>query len=82
MSVSLIEIIVNVFFSILLIRHLGIVGVAYATIIAYFLEKLLLVIYLRVKMNIPMSQYTSIRWFTLYTVAILITYAMVTFVIR
>jgi len=79
MTASLIEIVVNVFFSVLFIKTIGVIGVAYATIVAYYLEKALLMLYLRYRMNIRPAEYTPVRWFLFYSALIFIAYSIVSF---
>jgi len=79
MTASLIEIVVNVFFSVLFIKTIGVIGVAYATIVAYYLEKALLMLYLRYRMNIRPGEYTPVRWFLFYSALIFIAYSIVSF---
>jgi len=82
MFASFVEIVVNVFFSVLFIRTIGMLGVAYATIVAYYLEKILLILYLRYKMHIHLKDYTAVRWFLIYSLLTLAIYVMVSFVFR
>jgi Na+-driven multidrug efflux pump len=69
--ISIIELISNVFFSILLLNLIGIRGIAYGTVIAFSIEKLLLVIYLIKKQGIPPQAYTDLRSWILYSLTLL-----------
>ncbi|MFZ2287774.1 MAG: lipid II flippase MurJ [Bacteroidales bacterium] len=58
-----VEISVNVPLSLMLIKPYGVVGVALATFIVYFLEKLFLIYYVWKKMNIRPAEYIPVaRW--------------------
>jgi O-antigen/teichoic acid export membrane protein len=72
--ISLIELIINMVLSVLFIEKMGLVGVALATVFAYFLEKILLVIYLKQKENITLSDYTPISWWMVYSLGLIIAF--------
>ncbi len=73
---SLIEIILNVCLSLILINYYGIVGVAYATVIAYAIEKMFLVIVLKYKYNINLREYLNIKTYIIYSIALLISFVV------
>lgn len=58
---SLFEIIINVGLSIWLARVMGIMGVAYATFVAYLFEKIYLAIACKRKLNIPLYKYLPLK---------------------
>ncbi|MGM0498233.1 MAG: polysaccharide biosynthesis C-terminal domain-containing protein, partial [Bacteroidota bacterium] len=68
--VAVIEVILNVSLSFWLVNHYGAVGVALATIIAYFVAKVILVIYNYVRMNISPFEYIPVKWYVGYGVAL------------
>jgi len=70
---SLYELIVNVILSVVFIFYFGIFGVAIATVIAYYFEKIYLMRYLYIKQNISANNYLNIKILTLYS---LILYAL------
>jgi len=68
--VAVIEVILNVSLSFWLVNHYGAVGVALATIIAYFVAKVVLVIYNYVRMNISPFEYIPVKWYVVYGIAL------------
>jgi O-antigen/teichoic acid export membrane protein len=58
---SLIEIIVNAGFSILSVMFFGIYGVAFATVLAFYTEKLYLMFFLGKTKGISVNQYVDLR---------------------
>lgn len=61
MIAAFLELVLNIGLSLLLVRLWGIRGVAFATVIAYYFEKGLLMAYTGIKLGIPVVQYTDIR---------------------
>ncbi|QKG79195.1 oligosaccharide flippase family protein [Tenuifilum thalassicum] len=57
LTISIIEMLLNIGLSLLLINRYGIYGVALATVVVYLIEKILLIIYNRVRLKIPASAY-------------------------
>ena len=77
--ISLIELITNIALSVLFIEKMGLIGVALATVFAYFLEKILLVVYLKQKENINLSDYTVISWWIVYSLGLIIAFFVALF---
>jgi O-antigen/teichoic acid export membrane protein len=75
-KVALIEIIVNVTVSYLLMLEFGLIGVAYGTVIAFLVDKLLLSIYLG-RAGIKFSQYVPLKLWAWYSVSLAIVYLFV-----
>jgi O-antigen/teichoic acid export membrane protein len=71
------ELIVNILLSVIFIGVWGIEGVAYATIIAFFIQKLIWIIYLKVNLNIAPESYIPLKVILLYTFLIFITFVFV-----
>jgi hypothetical protein len=69
--VSIIEIFFNLIFSIIFLKYYGMAGIAFASVIAFMIERIILIIYNRRKHNIRLSQYCDVRWYSIY-VALLI----------
>ena len=67
MWVGLIELIVNIGLSLYLIKDYGILGIAFATVIAYIVQKVALVIYCKKELNINLSEYLNIKTHVLYS---------------
>ncbi len=74
---SLIETAVNLGLSLLLIQSWGIAGVAAATIIAFTLEKVLLIIYTRQILKIKLSSYLDVKRYIWCTIALIGSYILV-----
>ena len=74
--ISFIEAIVNVGLSIWWVRHLGLAGVALATVVAFFLEKVLMVSYVQLREKIPLQQYIPVRSFILSTCVLVGTFVL------
>ncbi len=72
--ISLIELVVNIVLSFLLIAEYGLLGVALATVIAYFIEKVLISWYVFWKYKISLQQYTSIYWWAGYSLVLVIVF--------
>lgn len=79
--VSLAEIVINVSLSLLLIRTLGLWGVAFATLVANLFERVCHAIIVRIKYQTKISSYLSINWYLFYTLITLILYVLIDFVI-
>ena len=72
-SASFYEIIINVGLSILLAKTMGMMGVAYATIVAYLFEKVYLIIACKKKLNISLSKYLPLQlYITMSSILVLV----------
>jgi Polysaccharide biosynthesis C-terminal domain len=74
LKISIIETILNLVLSIIGIYCFGFMGVAGATVIAYWFEKVAIVIYLKQKHNIGFNDYGDKKWYIGYVSLLLITY--------
>lgn len=72
MRASFFELILNVTLSLLFVQYFGIAGIAFATFIAYFFEKVYLIFTLKRKLSVPLSDYLPVRYFMMYSVGILV----------
>lgn len=63
---SIIEIIVNVILSLWWVQFWGIYGLAFATVAAYFLHKLVLLFFVKKHLNISISHMIDLKWFYTY----------------
>ncbi len=79
LSASLLEIIINVSLSLLFIKHWGILGVAFATIIAHYFQKAYWVVYNCFITKINPGLYIPVSTYTIYSVIIFIVYLFVTY---
>ena len=72
-----IEVVINALLSILFIEYFGLVGVAYATVVAYLFQKAVFMLYVKYQLGISSSLYTDWPLFLKYTCALLFTFIMV-----
>lgn len=79
MQSSLFELIINVVASVLLIREYGIIGVAYATVIAFFFQKIYMVIYTRKSLDIRPATYIPVREMGIWSFLTVAVYLAVVF---
>jgi O-antigen/teichoic acid export membrane protein len=79
--VSFFEILINVSLSLFLVKQIGISGVAYATVIANLFERITLVIIVKLKYNTKMSEYIPLKCYSFYSIAFVIAYYVVDFLI-
>jgi len=63
---SIIEIIVNVILSLWWVQFWGIYGLAFATVAAYFLHKLVLLFFVKKHLNLSISHMIDLKWFYTY----------------
>ena len=68
--VAVIEVILNITFSSWLVNHYNAVGVALGTIIAYFIAKVILIIYNYFHLGIPPKDYIPLKWYLGYGIAL------------
>lgn len=67
MIISIIEVLLNIFFSVWFVKIYGIVGVALATVLAYLLSKAIMIAYNYYKLGIHPSEYIPLKWYTFYS---------------
>lgn len=67
LSISIIEMTLNIILSLLLVKYFGINGVAAATVIVYALEKVMLMAYNSYQLKVPLVSYVSVKIFLTYS---------------
>ncbi|MFC2150910.1 lipopolysaccharide biosynthesis protein [Bacteroidota bacterium] len=67
---SIFELIANILLSLYLVDEYGVVGVALATIIVYFISKVALIGYNYLKLGISPLEYIPIKWYAFYSIAL------------
>ncbi len=77
--IGIIDLILNVVFSVILVQCLGIKGVAWGTVIAYTAEKIIIAFYLYKKYNIRVQEYCELRYFLSYAALLSAVYIVSTF---
>lgn len=78
-KVSIIELIINVLASIILVKYLGLVGIAFGTVIAYSFEKVAHVWYLQHYHQISFWEYVDGKWFVGYSLLLSSVYLLMEF---
>jgi O-antigen/teichoic acid export membrane protein len=81
MWASLIEIFANVALSLWFVQLWGLPGVAYGTICAYILEKLVLMVFIRKNCGIGISEYLNVKQHVLYSLLLSIVFIVIEYVI-
>lgn len=74
---AILEISLNIPLSLWLVQFYGAVGVALATFIVYFLEKIFLVGYLWVRMKIKPNEYIPLVTYAIYTVILSVVFVLI-----
>jgi O-antigen/teichoic acid export membrane protein len=77
MVFGLLELVINIVLSIILAPHFGLLGIIWATVIAYLVDKLCLMAYLKYRTGISSVRYTDYRWFGAYVGVLLLAYFLV-----
>ena len=72
MNAALLELILNVSLSLILVRFFGISGIAFATFIAYFFEKIYLSVVVKRRLNVSISDYIPTGIYSSYSALILV----------
>lgn len=76
MWVALLEIIINVSFSLILMQYFGLLGIAFATVLAYLVQKIVLIIYNKKILKVPLKDYIDIRLYFLYSILLYLTFVL------
>lgn len=71
---GIVEIIVNIGLSYWWMKLWGVYGLAFATVVAYFVQKVILICFNFWKNDIPVSRYIDIRYYLLYCVLLFVTF--------
>ena len=71
MRASFFELVLNVSLSLVFVQYWGIAGIAFATFVAYLFEKIYLIISVKRKLNISLTNYHPVRYFVIYSLSIL-----------
>jgi len=76
--VSAVELLVNFALSLVLLQYYGMVGIAYATVVAYALEKVLLCGYLYFAKGLGLGRYISVTPFVVWSVLLVTVFVVTT----
>ncbi len=78
---SMFELIVNVTTSIILVKIIGLQGVAWGTFIAFLFEKVYLVVNCRKKLNIKVKEYLPLKIYIISSLLLIFAFILVEFII-
>ena len=81
MLAALLELILNIGLSLILVEAWGIRGVALATVIAYYFERIFLMAYTRIALGIPAKQYVEVRQHLVWTAILIVAFLFAELVI-
>jgi len=70
MNAALFELILNVSLSLILVQFYGIFGIAFATFIAYLIEKIYLVLIVKQRLNVSLKSYLPVNFYLIYSIGI------------
>ncbi len=76
MIVSFIEFVINIGLSLYLMQDYGLYGIAFATVIAFFIQKIILIIYNWTNLKVPLTDYLDVSKYLLYTFALYLTFCL------
>lgn len=79
--IAAVEIIVNVSLSLVFIQMFGVIGVAYATIVAFSADKLLMIFLVRKWFSIKLSSYQPIALWAFYSIFTVLIYVIIDFIV-
>lgn len=74
--IGLIEIVINAILSFILVQQLGLIGIVWATVITYLLDKFIAIWWVWSSRRIPLHAYCAWRWWLGYSVALLGVYVI------
>jgi O-antigen/teichoic acid export membrane protein len=80
MYASFAELVCNISLSVIFIQFWGIEGIAFATIIAYLVQKVIWIFYISTRLKIPVKQYIPLVELFGYSVLLIVTFIVVFFV--
>lgn len=74
LSITFIELILNVLASLILLSFFGLLGIAYGTVIAFLLSKMAMIFYNSWILKVPFREYCDVKVYLLWSIALLCTY--------
>ncbi len=72
--ISLAELFINIIASLILVQFLGLIGIALGTVIAFFSEKIMMVMILKIKFQISLHEYIPVKNYLTYSSLLVIAY--------
>lgn len=79
---SVLEIIINIILSYWWVQYWGVYGLAMATVVAYFVQKVILIIYNKIVNKISIDQYLPVKWYFIYTSLMILSFFISNFIYR
>jgi len=76
LEASIVEFVVNIVLAIIFVLLFGIIGVPFATLIAYYTNQFLIYLYVR-KMGIKISEYTPVKLWLVYSIVCWIVFILI-----
>ena len=74
LKISIVETILIILLSFILIFPLGLKGVAWATVIGFLIEKILMILFLKKRYNIDFQDYTNVKFYLFYSIILIASY--------
>ena len=81
LNVGIIEILVNVGLSLILVQAVGLVGIAYASVVAYSVEKVLLTVRTKNQLNLNPTEFIAVKPLLLWTGLLVVVHVVVAVVL-
>jgi O-antigen/teichoic acid export membrane protein len=72
--IGVLDLLINIVFSLILVQYMGIHGVAWGTVIAYTMEKVMISYYLYYKYNIRVQDYCKLDYFLSYSALLILAF--------
>lgn len=77
--ISGVEVLANVFLSLIGLKLFGLAGIAYATVLANGLERLILFVIVKKKLSVDVREYIPVKWYLSYSMLFILLYMFVDF---
>ncbi len=74
LKISVIETVSIIALSFILIQNMGMNGLAWATLIGFLIEKILMAFYLEKRYNIKVGEYMDVKWYIFYAFLLIMSY--------
>jgi O-antigen/teichoic acid export membrane protein len=72
--IGILELVINIVFSLIFVYFFGYLGVAYGTVLAYLSEKIMLMVYLKSTLKIQISQYVPLNELIMFSVLMILSF--------
>ena len=74
LKISIVETILIIVLSFILIFSMGLKGVAWATVIGFLIEKILMILFLKKRYSIDFQDYTNVKIYLFYSILLVAAY--------